>query len=302
VQISSWSKALWNGPSLTVAALFRGSGRETMFKRSHYVAFGLVALLTLVILNLPAGISAGVRRVVASMFVPLVGLTTATKQSVSQTVDAVTPRRELLRQNEALRQENQELRLELARGQDSQLENQRFRQHFAWQQRALWKVRLARVVLREPANWWRTVQIDFGSRNGAKINMPVLTSDGFLAGRISSVSLTRSEVVLLGDPNCKVAARVENEAGDTGVIGASGPLHGNFVELAYLSRSANVKPGQQVKTSGLGGIFPRDIPLGQVVDAQPVEYGLGILAQVKLAANLGALSEVWVLISSGKES
>jgi rod shape-determining protein MreC len=273
-----------------------------MLKRSHYVALGLVALLTLVILNLPAGITSKVRRAIASMFVPLVGLTTATRQSVSQAADVVTPRRELLRQNEVLRQENQELRLELVRAQDAQVENQRFRQHFAWQQRAPWKVRLARVVLRDPSNWWRTIQIDFGSRNGAKVNMAVLTTDGSLAGRISSVSLTRSEVVLLGDPNCKVAARVENEAGDTGVIGASGPLHGNFVELAYLSRSANVKPGQQVKTSGLGGIFPKDIPLGQVVDAQSVEYGLGILAQVKLAANLGALNEVWVLVSSDKDS
>jgi cell shape-determining protein MreC len=43
-------------------------------------------------------------------------------------------------------------------------------------------------------------------------------------------------------------------------------------------------------------IFPPDIPIGQVVDSQTIEYGLGVLAQVKLAANLSALDEVWVLL------
>jgi rod shape-determining protein MreC len=273
-----------------------------MFKRSQYVALGLVALSTLVISNLPADTNSGLRRAISSMFVPLVGLTGSSKQLAAKSIEALLPRRELLRQNEMLRRENQELKLQLIQAEDANNENTRLRQHFGWQQRSAWKVKLARVVIRDPANWWRTVQIDCGSRNGARVNMPVLGTDGSLVGRISSVMLTRSQVVLLGDPNCKVAARVRNEAGDTGVIGAGGPLNSSFVELAYLSRSANVRPGQEVLTSGLGGIFPKDIPIGRIVDSQPVEYGLGVLAQVKLAANLGALEEVWVVLTSGQES
>jgi rod shape-determining protein MreC len=65
--------------------------------------------------------------------------------------------------------------------------------------------------------------------------------------------------------------------------------------MGYLSGSANLKPGQLVRTSGNGGIFPPNIPIGTVVDSQPVEYGLATLAHVKLAANLNALEEVWVL-------
>ena len=150
------------------------------------------------------------------------------------------------------------------------------------------------MVLREPSNWWRTVQIDLGSRDGIQVNQPVLTAEG-LVGRISSVSLTRSQVLLLGDPGCKVAAQVENATHDSGVIGASGPLNSEFVEMGYLSGSANLKPGQLVRTSGNGGIFPPNIPIGTVVDSQSVEYGLATVAHVKLAANLSALEEVWVL-------
>ena len=178
------------------------------------------------------------------------------------------PRRELLKLNESLRRENQQLPLQAMQAEETARENARLRQLLGWQQQTSWKLKLARVVLRDPANWWRTVQIDLGSRDGLRVNLPVLTTDG-LVGRISSVSLTRSQVVLLGDPNCKVAARVENET----------PRHRrssappdrwkpNSSSWATCPGNANLKPGQNVVTSGEGGIFPQGIPIGKVVDVQ----------------------------------
>jgi rod shape-determining protein MreC len=64
--------------------------------------------------------------------------------------------------------------------------------------------------------------------------------------------------------------------------------------MNYLSKTANLKPGQNIKTSGDGGIFPRDIPIGKIVDTHSVEYGLATVARVKLGANLNALEQVWV--------
>ena len=149
-------------------------------------------------------------------------------------------------------------------------------------------------MLRDPANWWRTVQIDLGSRDGLRENLPVITATG-LVGRVSSVSLTRAQVILVGDPNCRVSALVENPARDMGVLLAGGTLDTSLVELTYLASSANLKPGQNVITSGLGGIFPKGIPIGQIVDSRSVEYGLYTDARVKLNANLGSLEQVWVL-------
>ena len=174
-------------------------------------------------------------------------------------------------------------------------ENQRLRSLLGWQPNKTWKLKPAHVVLVEPSNWWRTIQIDVGSRDGVKVNSPVLASEG-LVGRISSVSLTRSQVVLLGDPNCKVAARVDNATRDTGVVGGSGPLESGICEMAYLSRTADLKPGQNVWTSGLGGIFPKDILIGKVLDSRSEDYGMSTVARVKLAAELGALDEVWVMM------
>ena len=265
-----------------------------MLKRPHYIALGLVVLLTLVILNLPSQTTARFKLGIGSLFLPLFGLASSAQQLAGTAGDTVVPRRELLRLNDGLRRENQQLRLQALQGQETASENARLRQLVGWQRQTTWQLKLAKVVLREPANWWRTVQIDLGTRDGLRVNLPVLTTDG-LVGRVSSVSLTRSQVVLLGDPNCKVAARVENETRDTGIIGVSGPLDTEFVELGFLSRNANLKPAQNVVTSGEGGIFPKGIPIGKIVDVQTADYGLHTEARVKLAANLNALEEVWVM-------
>lgn len=265
-----------------------------MLKRRHYIALSLVLLITLVLLNLPGKTAGRMKLAAGSLFVPLFGLANSSKQITSSTLDAAVPRSELLRQNEALRRENQELKLQVTRAEETFRENQRLRHFFGWQRQKPWKLKLANVVLRDPANWWQTVQIDLGTRDGASNNLPVLDPDGALVGRIASAGFTRSQVVLLGDPNCKVAARVENPARDTGVIGPSGPVDGETVELGYLSRNASLKAGQDVKTSGLGGIYPKDILIGKVIDSRQVEYGLYTVARVRLAANLNALEEVWV--------
>lgn len=266
-----------------------------MLKRPQYIALGLVVLLTLIILNLPAKTTARLKLGIGSLFVPLFGLANSADRLASRAGDAVLPRSELLQENAALKLQNQELRLQAAREETLARENERLRQLIGWQRQQPRKYKLANVVLRDPANWWRTVQIDLGARDGLKVNMPVRTMEG-LVGRVSAVMLTRSQVVLVGDPNCKVSARVLNPARDTGVLGGSGPLESEFIELGYLSRNADLKPGQTVVTSGLGGVFPADIPIGKIVDSRIEDYGLYCVARVKLAASLSALEEVWVLV------
>jgi rod shape-determining protein MreC len=266
-----------------------------MLKRPHYIALGLVVVLALIVLNLPSKATTRIKLSIGSLFVPLFGLANSSRQLAGRAPETLQPRSELLRQNEALRRQNQELRLQAMRAEELSRENDRLRRLLGWQQQQPRKYKLANVVLREPANWWRTVEIDLGSRDGMRLNLPVLTTEG-LVGRIASVSLTRSQVVLLGDANCRVAARVDNETRDTGVIGPAGPLDNLLVEMSYLSRNAALKPGQTVRTSGLGGIFPKDILVGTVVDSQTEEFGLYTVARVKLAANLNALDEVWVMM------
>ncbi len=265
-----------------------------MLRRPHYIALGVVLLLTLVVLNLPSRTTARLKLGIGSLFLPLFGLAGSAQQLAGSGTDVLRSRHELLRENERLRRKNEQLEVQAMQAMAISNENARLHKLVGWQAQKPWKLKLAKVVLREPGNWWRTVQIDLGSRDGVRVTMPVLTPEG-LVGRVSSVSFTRSQVVLLGDPTCKVSARVENETRDTGIIGASSRLDTELVVMGYLSRTANLKPGQKVVTSGEGGIFPTGIPIGVIVDVQPVDYATRTEARVRLAANLGALEEVWVL-------
>ena len=266
-----------------------------MIKKSHYVVFGSVFLLAIIALNLPGGLSVRFKHAIGGLFLPLFGLANSGEQLARNTADNLVPRAELQRQNENFRRENQELRLRLTQADQIQFENARLRQLLGWQKQTAWKLKLANVVLRDPANWWDTVQIDLGSRDGLRENLPVLTTDGPI-GRVSSVSFTHSQVTLIGDPACKVSALIQNDARDNGVITVrAGTLDSSLVTLGYLSRNAVVTPGQKVVTSGLGKLFPSGIPVGQIVDSRQVEFGLYTEARVKLAANLSSLEQVWVL-------
>jgi rod shape-determining protein MreC len=265
-----------------------------MFKQKHYLALGAVTVVALVILSLPPRVTGRLKLAAGSLFLPLLGLAGTAQQLPVTAADAALPRRELLQLTETLRRENDRLQVLALQARATARENDQLRSALGWERQTPWKLKLANVVLRDPANWWHTVEIDLGSRDGVVENLPVLTADG-LVGRVSSVWPTHAQVVLLGDPNCKASALVENPAHDTGVISASGPRDNSLVELTYLSGGANLKSGQNVVTSGLGGIFPKGIPIGQIVDASPVEFGLYTEARVKLSANLGALEQVWVL-------
>ena len=265
-----------------------------MLKQKHYIALGVVTLATLLLLSLPPRATAPLKLAVGSWFLPLFGLAGTVQQLPVSAADAALPRRELLRQLEAFRHENEQLHVQALQAAATARENDQLRVLFGWQRQAPWKLKLANVVMRDPANWWHTVQIDLGSRDGVRENLPVLTTDG-LVGRVSSVSYTHSQVVLISDPNCKASAVVENPERDMGIISPGGPLDNSFVELSYLSGNATLQAGQNVITSGLGGVFPKGIPIGQIVDARPVEFGLYTEARVKLAVNLGSLEQVSVL-------
>jgi rod shape-determining protein MreC len=269
-----------------------------MLKKSHYIILVVVVLLVLAMLKLPGGAMDKLKLSISGLFLPLFGLSNTTHEWLAQAKEGLVPRRELLRQNEQLRHDNQLLQLQLA--QDAQLRNENalLRRAVGWAGQEKWRVRLARVIARDPANWWRSVEIDLGSRDGLSNNLPVLTSDG-LVGKVQSVGQTRSQVVLLGDPNLRVSAVVAIGLSNlvTGIIEAnsSAPRESGLIDLEVLSGAGNVRPGQSVVTWGAGGLFPKGIPIGKIADVQTNDFGLTTEARVKLAANLSDLEEVWVL-------
>jgi len=267
-----------------------------MLKRPHHAAFGSVLLLGLALLNLPDNVAIQAKLAVSSLFLPLFGLAGSVHALAAQAGNTIVPRRVLNERIDQLTKENLQLSLKAAQGEEALRENARLHQLLGWQQQSPWHLKPARVVARDTANWWRTLRIDFGKRDGARVNMPVLCPEG-LVGRLSQVGYAMSEVVLVGDPKCAVAVVIA-ETHENGVVtaSASGVLDHRLVDLTHLPRNTALKPGQTVYTSGLGGVFPAGIPVGAVVDWRSVGYGLYSEARLKLGADSSRLQEVMVML------
>ena len=280
-----------------------------MFRRPHYIAFAVILFLALILVSLPERATTRLKLAFGALFLPLFGLAGSTHQLADQAGGALRSKRELLAEIEQLRRENDALRLQTNREAELWEENHRLREAVGWQRQAPGHPRFARVILRDPANWWRTLRIDLGARDGLVPDLPVMTTDG-LVGRIHQVMPASAEVVLIGDPNCRVSALVQETLEKAGsprrhatvvthgviVSSASSVLDPTVVDLTFLDRQSAVKPGQRVITSGLGPVFPRGLPIGHVVETSSVGYGLFMEARVKLSADLAHLEHVWVLM------
>jgi rod shape-determining protein MreC len=264
-----------------------------MLRRSHYVAVATVAVITVALLCLPFGFTRTARLALTSLFIPLFGLSATARDLTAEAAHRIQPRSTLLERLRRLEQENQQLRLEQLQASEARRENAELRQALGWQRQAHWRARLAQVVGRDPANWWRTIHIDLGSRDGIRTNLPVLTVDG-LVGRVAEVGWNRSLVALVGDPNCRVSATILDTR-DHGIVGpGTSGSDAQIAHLTFLPNNDQIRPGQWVLTSGLG-LFPAGIPIGKVLDTRKVGYGMYTEARVKLAARLGGLREVWVV-------
>ncbi len=268
----------------------------TMFKRSHYIALFLVVLFVVILSRIPNQTLGNMKLAIGGMFLPLFGLAGTSHDLVQKAGETALPRSILVEQNDLLRQTNETMAIHLQQYEEVWRENERLRRLVGWQKQNRWSLRLAHVITRDPANWWRSAHIDAGSVDGVRLNQAVVCAEG-LVGRVQSVSERRSQVILLGDPELKVAALVDvsREAGIVQTTSSS-PQENNMVDLDFLPGNSDVRPGQDVKTSGDGGVFPKGIPIGKIVDVRSKDYGLSTEARVKLSARIGSLEEVWVIV------
>ena len=272
-----------------------------MDKRQQYIVCGLVVLVAVVLLNLPDQQAGRLKLALGGLFLPFFGAAASAQRLADGAAQALAPRSALQRRIEQLQKENDDLRLRLAQAEQVLHENVRLREALGWSQRTSRPFKLASVVGQDPANWWRSLHIDIGSRDGVRANMTVLVPEG-IVGRVSEAGLARSRVTLVGDPSFRFSAQVL-DGSDQRVVarGAISPstssLNRSLVNLIFLPGDSLIKPGQMVVTSGEeGGVFARGIPVGRIVDVRTNDFGIDLEARVKLSVNLNRLEEVWVLM------
>ena len=150
----------------------------------------------------------------------------------------------------------------------------------------------ARVIGASPDPGSLIVYINRGSRDGIRRNMGVITPDG-VVGKILAVYPDTSQVLLLGDKESGVGALLAATRTQGPVKGTGEPQ----LSLDYVSNDEKVSVGEAVLTSGQDRIFPKDLPVGTVVEATPDRKTPFMQIRVKPAAHLDRLEEVLVLLT-----
>jgi rod shape-determining protein MreC len=160
----------------------------------------------------------------------------------------------------------------------------------------------AQVIARDPTLWYATIQVNRGSDDGVHLEDPVI-GDGALVGKVTTVDATVSVVTLITDHSYAVAAQVQDQNGDTGVLV---PAVGNPNQLLLqnLPRPGSGQAGPQVnqlvvtagfKFKALDSLYPAGIPIGQVSNANQNELLNNGQVQVAPAADLRHLDVVQIL-------
>lgn len=136
----------------------------------------------------------------------------------------------------------------------------------------------------------RAIQINCGRRDGVERNDPVVTHLG-MVGRVTNVSATGAEVLLLTDPNSRINARAQSTRADGVVIGQ---LSGDLV-MSFIPVDAEVREGDFVMTSGLGQTAPANVILGRILSVSLAQSELYQEARVRSLVEFDRLEVVQVI-------
>ncbi|MEW5761616.1 MAG: rod shape-determining protein MreC [Bacillota bacterium] len=196
---------------------------------------------------------------------------------------------------ERLEKQVRQLEGKIAELNEYRVENTRLRRLLGFREetRDRYELLAADVIGRDPGNWFGTITLDRGAADGVRSDMPVLLPEG-LVGRVLRVSQRTAVVLLLTDPRSGVGGTVQ-ETRTPGVLRGVVNSYGQL-RMTYLAKDAPVKIGQLVVTSGLGGIFPRGVPLGRIVSVRPEPTGLTKEALVQPLVDFSHLEEVFILL------
>ena len=196
-------------------------------------------------------------------------------------------------ENKNLKNKINELKSVIISYQEGYLEAQRLKKLLSLTDDYNYNFIPARVIGREQAALSKTILINKGTVQGLKVGMPVVVPPG-LIGRLVDVSWHASKVLLFIDENSNIDAIVQRTRMQ-GIISGAGS---RGLILKYISKTQDVQEGDVIVSSGMGGVFPKGLLIGQVSHVDRLEASLFLKINVAPFVDFSKLEEVLVLASS----
>jgi rod shape-determining protein MreC len=267
---------------------------ELLKKYRMYVVVGVVLLSAFVFysLNVKNKEHANAfERGVMNLMAPLFGVVDRANGVVSAIwadyLDLINVRQE----NKQLRGSVKILNVRLLESGEAVLANERLKKLLDLKSSLRTSSVAASVIGEDGTPWFKTIMIDRGAADGLREGMPVVASDG-IVGQLVKVAAGSSRVLLLSDHASSIAAIVQRSRA-RGVVKGKG---GGRCALDFTLHEEDVKVGDTLITSGIGGVFPKGVPVGEVTMVKKGEYGIFQTVDVRPKVNISRLEEVLVIL------
>jgi len=252
----------------------------------RFLVLELVCVL-LMVLDYHTRIGQPVRQALSALTYPLVQAVRLPQQ-LWETADlALSRQASLLKDNTELKRQLSNARMNLLQLDVLQQENQRLRQLMRMREQLPLRTTAAFVININNGNRQHRAVIDRGQRDGVYVGQTVLDLHG-LAGQVENTELASAHIILITDPQHALPVEILR----TGLRGiARGQGHGELI-LPEIAKSADVRPGDVLITSGFGGVFPRGLKVAQITAVSPSQNNALRQARAKPYADLEQLKEV----------
>lgn len=232
-----------------------------------------------------------ISQLILTIFSPALEGMTDISDNITRTWEEYIAIRDARRENRRLKEELANVRNLINEALEYQLENERLRNLLAFKKKKSISMVASRVIGKDSTRWFQTILINKGTNEGLVKNMAVLNPEG-VVGHIIETAPGVSKVLLINDINSSVSAIVQRNRTQGIVVGSGGEL----CRTKFLSNTADIRDGDIMVTSGLGGIYPKGITIGRLHNIVRKPTDLFLEAEVKPGADLSRLEEVLIVV------
>ena len=229
---------------------------------------------------------------------PLQKLSTNISNAASDFFGKFAKADQLTEENEKLKEEIRELNKKLVDYDRLSREIEQYKEYLDLKEKNNdFQFEQASVIGRDPNDRFGSFTIDKGLLDDIQPNDPVITPDG-VVGRIAEVGQTTAKVVTILNPSVNVSSVIgysDKKTRDTGIVTGTIDLSSqSLCQMMYLSRESLAQKGDLVVTTGVGGVFPKDLLVGAIREVKPDAHGTSLNA---IIADIANIKDVFVITS-----
>ncbi|WFB37925.1 rod shape-determining protein MreC [Kiritimatiellota bacterium B12222] len=251
--------------------------------------------MIIITFNFPSPVSRTLKNATRDLLAPLQELASSFSTRMRGAGDAIRGWGGLPEKNQVLQEEVMLLRQQLMELDELREQNYLLRQKLGFQQRQDRHLIASTVLARDISGWWQTIRIQHHGSPLIQPDLAVINEQG-LVGRVIEISSRTADVLLISDPACRVAVQIGDKGAFAILQGQGMSWRGRVLcKLTFINKNIKIQRGDEVFTSGLGGVFPKGIKVGSIETVEMDQNGLYQSAEVQPAVDLSQLEVIFIV-------